>query len=426
MITISSLHTESIGDEVKLVARIQVSSQAIEKWKEKSALIDTGMKNRYRSDYLDENQNFDMWYKVAKKYEDALCTERGDAFVVACLYFAMVIGEDIKCTVPVTERLMYQLKEYIIPVMCDEKRGYKKINIYADTLSEIKKTQNFVGTGISCGVDSLSTVLLHLKPEITDQFKLTHLAVFNTGSLNFDGYSKDKPLSEWRKETLVELKNRSKLGEQVADELGLAFIEIDSNVGDLYQGCFLKSHTYRNLSAVMATQKMWGVYYYASAGLGPDLVPGLTRDSGEFDGFLTSLFSLGNLVFYVGGEPYKRLAKTELIADNPVVQKHINVCSYYTKNCGKCSKCIRTLSALDLLGKLDEFSESFEDMSYYKKNRWKIRALISEAKPSDHFNYEMKEYMEEHHIPLELKSKIYHYLLPLRMVWIWLHRIGRN
>lgn len=421
MITIGKIYTEKRQGKIRLIAEVKIPTEAMNAWVRNCP--DSSMSSRYQREFADSNGNWRMWFEVDEQYEEMLCLERSDAFLIACLYYAMVAGEDIQCEIPVTSELLYQLSEYLIPALCGKEDTTKRIKIIADAAEMVISNREFVGTGVSCGVDSFSTILLNMKDSIPDRFKLTHLTLFNTGSMNFVGYSKGESLEQWRVTTEKEFNERIAIGKAVAKELNLGFIAIDSNIPDLYQGCFMMSNTYRNCSAVLATQKMWRTYYYASAGEKPQMHLDLKEDNDRYDAFLLQAISLDGLTFYSGGLPYERMDKTAIISDDAVVQKYLNVCSFETENCGKCEKCLRTMMALDLLGKLDLYKDSFHDMTFYYRNKWKYRAIIMEADESKPLYYNMKAYMERNGIKLNTKSKVYHYFLPLRILWTKMHRI---
>lgn len=424
MIQIKRIWIEKKQGKARLAADIIVPPKAMDAWIFKCP--DSGMKSRYHRDFADKSGNFTLWYEVDESNADSLCPERADAFVVACLYYAMITGEDIHCDVPVTDKLLYQLREYIIPSLCRPVDGQRRIQILANPEPRVESIVKNVGTGVSCGVDSFSSIIVNMKDSVPQPFQLTYLTLFNTGSLNFAGYSDQKSLLEWNKETNKEFGERASHGEKVAAELGLNFISVNTNIPDLYQGCFFYSHTFRNCSAVLATQKMWKTYYYASAGEPIQVNAGLTRSNADYDLLALSGISLDNLTFYSSCLPYQRMEKIALIADNPVVQKYLNVCSFETKNCGRCEKCLRTITALDLMGKLGKFTNSFADLTYYKKNKWKLQAVIMEATPDKPFLFDQRQYMGRNNIHLQGKSLCYHYLLPLRKIWIKLHELGRR
>lgn len=45
-----------------------------------------------------------VWFKVNRKFGQYLCDERGAAYLVAVLHYAITIGHDIELDVPVTEK----------------------------------------------------------------------------------------------------------------------------------------------------------------------------------------------------------------------------------------------------------------------------------------------------------------------------------
>ncbi len=419
---IEKIWREDEADRTKLCAKINISDEAIERWKTNSLIIDKKIGIRYRKDLI-EDDSFIMWYSVNSKYSEALCFERCDAFVVAVLYFAMIAEEDIQSEVPITSKLLYQLNNMIIPALHDEKTGLRKIEVVADPAEEVEKIANYCGTGVSCGVDSFSAILMNLEDCVQPEYKLTHLAVFNTGALNYDGYGKNVPLDLWREKTLQEFDERNKLGEIVSEELGLKFIDIDSNIPEFYQGAFSFSHTYRNCSAVLATQKMWENYYYASAGYGVKTDMSLLDDSSNGDLFILPNISLNHLNFYSGDFNKSRLKKLEYLLDKSVAQKYLNVCAYETVNCGHCAKCIRTMMGLDLLGSLEKFKESFPDMNHYYSTRWKLMGVLLGKNDKDFFYKEMGCYLKDNKIKVGFKAKLYHYIRPLQSLKIIFRRL---
>ena len=428
MIHIRKIWVETINDSTYLKATVHLDNGDEQAWLEGVRSFLPDLYNRRLPMPLDKDGCFIMWYKVTNEYAPYLCPERADAFVVACLYFSMVSGLNIVSDIPLTSCLLYQLNEQHIPLLCNNNSGFKRVSVKAPISSEIAKSKEFVGTGISCGIDSFCTILLGLKDTLPVENRLTHLAVFNTGSLNFYGYENISSLQSWREETEQELTYHLKEGKTVADELGLSFIGIDSNIPDLYQGAFLLSHTYRNLSCILATQKMWATYYYASTGEGIIYKPDLRKDAGLYDVSTVTNLSLYHLKMYTSAFEVTRMQKLEMIANHPVVQTHLNVCSHGKVNCGHCTKCKRTLLNLELLGKVEEFGKAFPDMTFYKRHRWKLLTTdVREAKRSNVFGYEMKQYAKEHSFKYGFLSDLFHLTYPLRQLRIqiihFLHKL---
>ena len=92
MIELGNIYVKDIGEKVQLICPIKLSASAINKWCSNIANIEKKMKNRYRTDFINDEYEFELWYEVDKKYKSALCWERTDAFLVAILYFALVAG----------------------------------------------------------------------------------------------------------------------------------------------------------------------------------------------------------------------------------------------------------------------------------------------------------------------------------------------
>ena len=425
MITINKIWKEEDEKYAYLKSSINIPNSVIDMWLKSLEHIQPQIvKNRIPLP-LDKDGAFVIWYKVQKEYSYGLCTERADAIIVAILYFAMVAGVDIESKIPVTTQLLYQLNHQIIPVYCNEHNRKNTIKIIAENKDEVLKLDKFVGTGVSCGVDSFHAILSNLSTSIKDN-RLTHLAVFNTGSFNFFGYENIKSLDSWRQETEKEFKYHEELGRIVATNLGLSFLSVDTNIPDLYQGCFLLSHTLRNNSCILALQKIWSSYYYASTGEGPLFDAKLNKDSGLADLLLLPNISLPNLHFYSVGFAEYRTQKLEIIVDNSVVKKHLNVCSWGHNNCGRCAKCIRTLIALDLMNKLEDYRNTFDDIDYYKKRRIKFLTNVRESSKNDVFFQDLNNYRKCIGLEYSLLENLYHYTYPLRLIRRFIFRVFKR
>lgn len=291
---------------------------------------------------------FDLWYKVQNEYAKYLCVERSDAFLVAVLPLALKNGWDIINEQVVTSKLYHQLTKYLIPSLGKYAKEYCLINVYAPTSNEIISCDYGVGTGISGGVDSFYTILNNLHNKEVG-FNLTHLTFFNVGSHgDFGGESAS-----------VLFKKRIPLAEENARILGLPLVIVDSNISDLLQMPHLATHTYRTCSAVLALQKLFHIYYFAS---GHDLLDfGISSENCGFQDLLNvHCLSSDNTLFFLSGIQETRIDKEKSIADNPIVQRRLNVCIMDEYNCSHCEKCYRTMIGLYAIGKLDDFSQVFD------------------------------------------------------------------
>lgn len=323
-----------------------------------------------------ENTQFEAWYETIPEYADSFCTERCDAFVVNFLLYAMEHHYDIQCETDMTERLYYQLTEYLIPSIAANIDRYKAINIHAHLAGDKMPCIGAVGTGLSGGVDSFYTILKHLNRE-EKSYNLTHVLFCNAGTNGDYGGKKAKQLFH----------DRMTLLEDVSKQMGLKVVPLDTNINEILQQKQEMTVTFRTLSSVLALQKLFGTYYFASGFPFAEFM--FAEQSTEFyDLLILQCISTENVCFYSSGGETSRMGKLKYISDNSMVQQHLNVCVNTLQNCGKCSKCRRTMLELYCLGKLDDFRNVF-DVDYFYAHindykKWVLRYPDSPDMPELH------------------------------------------
>jgi hypothetical protein len=324
-----------------------------------------------------------LFFRVAEPYGSFLCPERSDAFLVALLFHAMEHGHDIRIDGTLDAQLFYQIESTLLDFLISiyPERGLHRCRITATLDGGQLPNENASGTGISCGIDSLAAVARQGEAKF-GPMRLTHLCFFNTGSHGETGSPAELQLFEDRRE-------RSR---DFCTAAGYPFVEVVSNLSELVDPNFGLTHTYRNISAVLALQKLFASYYYASAYTAPSFLEH-TDDPAYFEILLLPLLSTRNTRFYSAETTVGRFDKTRLVADYPLSRNFLNVCNVQNINCGKCNKCLRTLLALDALGKLDDFTAVF-DIPSYRANR------------SRHLAYHFERYLEGEHSHLELHPHI--------------------
>ena len=139
-------------------------------------------KSRLVFDFKIDEDKKQIWFEVNNEYSKYLSDDRVDAIVIGLLNYAMKNNHDIKSDSYITEELLYKLKTYLIPSLSKNAEGLHNINIDIKTI-ETSSTANGVGTGCSCGIDSMHAILNHIKIK-EKQFKLTHLCINNVGAFN--------------------------------------------------------------------------------------------------------------------------------------------------------------------------------------------------------------------------------------------------
>ena len=293
-----------------------------------------------------------LWFGVEEAQAEYLCQERSDAFVMALLPAAMRGGYTIVCQTPMSQRLHYQLTNYLIPSLCAAGDLYHPVSIQAPFASEPLKNQKGVGTGFSGGVDSLYSIMTHGKDS---DYPLTHLAVFNVGVFEGpafrDGFRKSCGNAR-----------------EFAEKAGLELVCLDSNITQVLPERFLDVYSFRNLAGAMALQSLFSVYLLSSghdvANFSFDL-----RNSATYDLLTVHCAQTESLSVYLSGAQMPRSGKLKALSGWEPAYRWLHPCVYGHvggKNCGHCKKCARDMTTLYALGTLDRFEAVFDTAAYKK------------------------------------------------------------
>ena len=296
-----------------------------------------------------------LWFEVEERYGQYLCAERSDAFLIGLLNFAQREWLDIVCEAPVTAQLLYQIRTYLVPSLARNSQTLYATRIEAPMDDAPMANAGGVGTGISCGVDSLHVVRNYAHSPYPG-LSLTHLCLNNVGAF-------------WSGNGNRQYAWQAEHARRFAKEYGFELIVSDSNMAEAFQQNHLLTHTYSSCFAIYAMQKLWKVYFYASAGY--DLQEAFSlRDnerhsSDHYELLSLDCFSTRTLQIYSEGCAISRFEKERELADWAPAQKYLHVCTdEQGPNCGRCGKCLRTLTALDALGCLQRFDNVFDVAAY--------------------------------------------------------------
>ncbi len=338
-----------------------------------------------------------LWFSTTKEFGQYLCHERGDAFLIAMLHYAMKRGEDIRVLAPISERLYYALTKHFIKIIAEMFPDYHHIRIICDIDSENLDSAGGVGTGLSCGIDSFCTVAEHTDESCPASYRLTHLTFFNVGASGDYGGDYARDLFHKRTEAV----------RPCADELNLPLVILDSNISEILEMNFVPSHTYRNVAAALALQKLFRTYYYSS-GYSLRTFELNYSDASYYDAYSLNMFSTNDLEFFPSGEIYSRVEKTEIVSNYPLSHKYLNVCEAAETNCSRCHKCQRTLVTLDLLGKLDLYRSVF-DLDDYQQHRSRYFSKVLSGRKDDHFKEEIFDAIGQGDFKIPFSAHIYGY-----------------
>lgn len=358
-----------------------------------------GMKITYEED--------DIWFATRSVNKDMLSDDNYDDFLLVPLYLAMYHRQDLHICGKVSKRLYKNIMTYIQTILCEFSDNLSKVDIIVDGFTDKKSAVgDIVGTGISCGVDSLSTIYDHFIKEDDEDYKINALFFFNCGT--HGDYENPK--------TYELYENRYKINKRAADEMELPVYQVNSNLHAFTHKIDEQKVGYFAIwSCVLALEKAISKYYVSSTydyeQIKEFRVQAKDFDMAEFcESYLVPLLRMESIELINDVSQYSRTEKTENISEWRVAQKYMNVCinSIDGSNCSKCSKCMRTLIPLDEMGKLDNFCDVF-DLNIYRKNAYKNEAFFMANKNGFGFAKEIVNYCNTHGyaMPSIISAKAY-------------------
>jgi len=304
---------------------------------------------------------------------------------MALLPTAMRGGYTISCITPMSERLHYQLENYLIPTLCAAGDLYHPVSIQAPLMSEPVKNKRDVGTGFSGGVDSLYTIMTHGKDST---YPLTHLALFNVGVFEGPGFREG-------------FRKSCRNAKEFADEMGLELVGLDSNISQVLPERYIDVVTFRLIAGAMALQSLFSVYLVSSS-LDFSEFSIDFRNCARYDLLTLHCAQTETLALYSAGGQVHRMDKLAALADWEPAQRWLHPCIYGhagQRNCGHCKKCISDLLTLYIYGKLHRFDRVFDIPSFERALPQRLGFVL--ASPETRFNSKVIQELHEKkiHIP---------------------------
>ena len=364
----------------------------------KPYLTETDTCTRLCADLDRDGEKKTLWFEVENRFAKYLLVERNDAFVIGLLQYAFQYGHDIQSEAPLTKRFYELLTDQFLPCFYRMHKGMPchSVKIIADVADEIPGLGNAVGTGISCGVDSLHVFSAH--PDVT------HACIWNMHGVTH-GETKEKRGLGW--------KNLVAQAERFCAETGHELVVGNTNFD---RGCFDDlafdgSTTYGNLFAAHCLQKLWSKYYVASTYSVEDfsLKTSIFSDPTHYEYFLFPFVSIGHFSISLDAAALPRVEKVRDLLRYPPAKKFLNVCWEINeghRNCTyKCPKCMRTILNIWAWDALDEFKSVF-DIDYVKSHLEDFLAeLYRGVLQRNPYALEMVGLFKKKHLPLSLKMR---------------------
>ena len=376
MFTIKNLRKEKKGDWTYLVVDFDVK----------------GIKNPF--------EEKTMWFAVKNQNADMLTDDVYDAFAPIALYLGMHFHQDVHIKGKISPKLYHSLTHYVMKIFDGFSKDTKFVKFTVDGFKIPKKSSvNLVGTGISCGVDSLTSIYDNFIQPTDKNLKVNSLFLVNCGT--HGDFEDEKTRRIWLK--------RAELNRKAAEEMKLPIYLIDSNLHAFTHKVGENKMGYLAIyCCIMCVQKYVRRYLSPSSSSYDDnLKCALTERDVDMAGyceiFLPHLFSTEIFELLIDGCQYTRSEKIEKIQDWDIAQKYLNVCLSPrddASNCSMCQKCIRTLLVLETINKLEEFSGVF-DLEPYRKHRNVMKAYF--ASSNDIQSVALTEYLRKHDVSMPIK-----------------------
>ena len=312
-----------------------------------------------------------LYFDVHPEGAEAVDVEEPNWALHSLLYPAMLLGRDLVIEADISPYLLNNARNDLGHLIKSyhPTAHYVKIKAGATADPWARKTGQEVVTGLSCGVDSFCTALKYLEPDVPPAARLTGVAVYQVGAFG-ENYDRSVIESAYAR-TLP-----------VAQELGVKLYAVTSNIDGIYEGVvkrgflgidkFNKSVSFRNAAAASVLQREIGLY----------LASGTTDFSGSsyteansseyLEPTLGPLMSSEQIRFQCGGAGLDRPKKLDFIANYDIARRGLDVCTTpydrrvksNFKNCGRCWKCAATLAMLEDLGRLEDFDQAFDIISF--------------------------------------------------------------
>lgn len=347
-----------------------------------------------------------MYFEIDADYAAMLVNDTYDPFMITALLLAMYNKTELRIRGNVSKKLYKNLTWYAQKILCDFSDKLAPVKITVDGFAPVNVTGTLIGTGMSCGVDSLSTVYDRYICEDDPDYKINALFFFNCGS---NGVGE-----EFFIENLAQ--SRCQRVMQVAGELGLPLVPLDTNLHEFdskekYGDTFFYLATY---ACILAMQNVI-LRYYMSSGCSYYEIKSTAVHyknyavAGYCESFFVPLIQTERMEIIIDGCQYKRVDKLKQIVDWEITRKYLNVCNIYSKdshNCGSCKKCLRTLLSLEIMGKLDKFAHLF-DMNSYRANVLNFMARCVAEVDNSVFYKEILDLAEEYNFPMPTRRDCY-------------------
>ena len=346
-----------------------------------------GGKARITAEFAYHSSARQLWFEVDEDHKDSLETKTMDAFVVGLLLPAMASGQDLDIRGPMSSKLFYNLTHYLMPILRDFIPSCKIVEIKANALScASQERAPGVMAGFSGGIDSFCNYYDHSGNRAPEEYRITHFLFNNVGSHGQMSPEQDRAVFVQR---LAILRQFPKLE-------GKPLVAVDSNLDEVIDMKFERTHTIRNAAVALLMQPICGKFLYASGFAFRETEVRPSPFMAHLDPVILPLLGTEKLECIASGGQYTRVDKTFRVAGMDASTRFLDVCvnpwmASGRLNCSGCWKCLRTELTLAILGKLNRYDHVF-DLDLYRKLEGYY--LIEVLRSRDPLRREMAELIE--------------------------------
>ena len=346
-----------------------------------------------------------LFFEVSPRV-DGLALDRADPFLLPALMFAMERNEDLEVDAPISKRLAANLPDIaqLFSTLLAIPR-VPRLDLRTFSEENAQPAPGFL-TGLSGGVDSFTVLTDYFWDAAPPQGRITH-TVFNDVGAHGRG---DDTMFITRKVRV----------EVIAEEIGLPLIVVRSNIAALTALNFEHTFTARNASVAHLFGSICSEFLHASGRTFNEIGVRPLRPMAFADPILLPLFSSDLVMCQATGTRYRRVDKIARIANNPLVQRHLDVCAAHNAphlfektrkiNCSQCLKCMPTQLTLEIMGLLEDFRQVF-DLDIYRARR-RNYAVDVLTRP-DTYHTELIDFAREHGFDLHGIAGLRRYFSPL-------------
>ena len=307
---------------------------------------------------------FEVFFSVPAEYSEYVEDKSADPFVMSLIQIAAKYNENIEVeNADVSEQLTCNIEDKLIPVLAKMKCGNGSTKIIASSNFRPIEDNRIAATGISLGIDSFYSIVTNL-PAKNKNLPISAVVYIHQ-------------VENWKQFDHMELKEKLRNQEEVAQCYGLKLIPLVTNIRHIMESelVFSQFHTFCHVGSVATIKRLIKSYYY-STGYSYSEMKLSFSDSANYENVIEDVFTFDDFSMISSGGNVTRFEKTQILSDDLVVQKYLDVC-YHDKenntsfpNCTNCAKCVRTMTTLDVCGKLHFFGDVF-DLDLYEKNKAK-------------------------------------------------------